>query len=51
MGAGVPVVTLSIPTRYVHTSIELAHGKDIDASVKLLAAFVEDGHKADLTLV
>lgn len=51
MKAGVPVITLSIPTRYVHSSIELAHVKDIDASVKLLAAFVEEGHKADLTLV
>jgi endoglucanase len=45
--AGVPVVTLSIPTRYVHSSIELADKKDIEASIKLLAAFVESG-KADL---
>lgn len=45
--AGIPVVTLSIPTRYVHTSIELADKKDIEASIKLLAAFIESG-KADL---
>ncbi|MFT5365567.1 MAG: putative aminopeptidase FrvX [Candidatus Latescibacterota bacterium] len=49
--AGVPVITLSIPTRYVHTSIELADKKDIQAAIKLLAAFLEDGHRADLDLV
>ncbi|MDA0745840.1 MAG: M42 family metallopeptidase [bacterium] len=49
--AGVPVVTLSIPTRYVHTSIELADKQDIEATVRLLTAFVEDGHRADLALV
>ena len=49
--AGVPVITLSIPTRYVHTSIELADTGDIKASVKLLTAFLEDGHGADLDLV
>lgn len=49
--AGVPVITLSIPTRYVHTSIELADKKDIEASIKLLAAFLEEGDGADLELV
>ncbi len=49
--AGVPVVTLSVPTRYVHTSIELADRGDIEAAVKLLTAFVEEGQKADLKLV
>ncbi len=49
--AGVPVVTLSVPTRYVHTSIELADRGDIEAAVKLLTAFIEEGQKADLTMV
>ena len=49
--AGVPVVTLSVPTRYVHSSIELANKKDIDAAVRLLTAFVEEGHRADLAHV
>jgi endoglucanase len=48
---GVPVVTLSIPTRYVHTSIELVHRKDVEAVVKLLTAFIEEGDKVDLQLV
>ena len=48
--AGVPVVTLSIPTRYVHTSIELADKGDVMAAVDLLAAFIEEGHRAELSL-
>ena len=46
--AGVPVITLSIPTRYVHTSIELADKGDIEASIQLLAAFMEEGHSAPI---
>ena len=49
--AGVPVITLSIPTRYVHTSIELADKGDIEASIQLLVAFMEEGHRADLDWV
>lgn len=41
---GVPVCTISTPTRYVHTSIEMAHQRDIEASIELLAAFIEEGH-------
>ena len=49
--SGVPVITLSVPTRYIHTSIELVHKKDLDAAVKLLTAFIEEGQAADLALV
>ena len=42
--AGVPVITLSTPTRYVHTSM------DIEASVGLMTAFIEEGDGADLGL-
>jgi endoglucanase len=48
--AGVAVGTISIPTRYIHTSVEMAHQADIDASIALMAAFIEEGHTADLTL-
>jgi putative aminopeptidase FrvX len=48
---GVPVITLSIPTRYIHTSIELVHREDVQAVVDLLAAFLEDGAGVDLNLV
>jgi endoglucanase len=48
--AGVAVGTISIPTRYIHTSVEMAHQADIDASIALMAAFIEEGHTADLAL-
>lgn len=48
---GVPVITLSIPTRYIHTSVELVDKRDVQGAVRLLTAFLEDGHKADLALV
>ena len=47
---GVAVVTISLPTRYVHTVVETAHKEDIDAAINLLAAFLETCHKADLQL-
>ncbi|MBA2248419.1 MAG: M42 family metallopeptidase [Chloroflexia bacterium] len=34
--------TISIPTRYVHTVNEMAHLTDIQASIDLLAAFVDE---------
>lgn len=34
--------TISIPTRYVHTVNEMAHLSDIQASIDLLAAFLDD---------
>ncbi|MCD6506477.1 M42 family metallopeptidase [Candidatus Poribacteria bacterium] len=43
--AGIPVATISIPTRYVHTTVEMAHWGDIDASVRLLASFLEKAHE------
>jgi len=49
--AGVPVATLSIPTRYLHSSVELANGADIEAAVQLLAAFIEEGAGVDLQLM
>ncbi len=40
--AGSPTITLSIPTRYVHTVNETAHRGDIDATIRLLARYFED---------
>jgi endoglucanase len=47
---GAAVVTLSVPTRYVHSVVEAAHVDDIEATIKLLTAFLEACHKADLRL-
>jgi tetrahedral aminopeptidase len=43
--SGAPVATISIPTRYVHTSIEMCHKTDIEASIALMAAFIEEGDR------
>jgi endoglucanase len=39
---GAPVVTISIPTRYVHTANETAALSDIGGAIRLLARFLED---------
>jgi tetrahedral aminopeptidase len=48
--SGVPVVTISRPTRYVHSSVEMVHRTDIEASIALTAAFIEEGHRGEWTL-
>jgi putative aminopeptidase FrvX len=47
---GVAVVTISIPTRYVHTVVEMAHKGDVEAAINLLVAFLQRCHEADLRL-
>ena len=39
-GAGRRTVTISIPTRYIHTVTEAVHKKDLQAAVDLLAAWL-----------
>lgn len=46
--AGVPVITIGPPCRYVHTVNEAAHVDDIEASVALLTRFLDHAH--DLSL-
>jgi len=47
-GSGVPSITLSVPTRYVHTVNETAHVNDIQGAVDLLARYLEEAHTTDL---
>jgi tetrahedral aminopeptidase len=44
---GIPAFTLSIPTRYVHTVNETAAVADIEATIELLARYLEDAHNGD----
>lgn len=39
-GVGRRTITLSVPTRYVHTITESVHKKDLEAAVNLLAAWL-----------
>ena len=45
---GVPVITISIPVRYVHTVNEMAATADIDATVEVVARFLETAQDVDL---
>jgi putative aminopeptidase FrvX len=47
--AGVPAITLSVPTRYVHTTNETALISDIEATIELLTRFLERAPELDLT--
>ena len=46
---GVPVVTVSTPVRYVHTANEMASIAETDATVRLVARFLESAHELDLS--
>jgi endoglucanase len=46
---GSAAITLSTPTRYVHTVNELVHKTDLQAGIDLLVAVLEKAHTIDLT--
>jgi len=48
--AGAAAITLSIPTRYIHTVNEMVNLHDLDAGVTLLARYLEEAHSGDYTL-
>ncbi len=39
-GQGVPVVSVSIPLRYMHTPAEVADIKDVEGCIELIAEFL-----------
>lgn len=43
--AGAIAATISIPTRYTHSVVEMTNKNDIEASIKLLQAFLEESDK------
>jgi endoglucanase len=42
-------MTLSVPTRYIHTVNEMVHRDDVEAAVALLAAYLETAHEGCYT--
>lgn len=47
---GSAAMTLSTPTRYVHTVNEMAHRDDVQGAIRLLARFLEIAHEVDYAL-
>jgi len=45
--SGVPACTVSIPTRYVHSVVEMCHKEDIENSILLVSKFLENAHKGE----
>lgn len=43
--SGVLATTIGAPVRYMHTTVQLAHADDIDATADLLKAFAEHAHE------
>jgi endoglucanase len=49
-GSGAAVGCISIPTRYVHSVIEMCSKVDIQAAINLLALAIEKAHEEDFSL-
>jgi putative aminopeptidase FrvX len=47
---GVAAITLSIPSRYVHTVNEMVSQRDLDAAITLLARYLEEAHTGSYDL-
>lgn len=47
---GAPVISLSLPTRYIHSPSEMISKEDVEATIQLLVAFLEEVHDADFSL-
>jgi len=46
--SGIPSAVISIPTRYIHTTVEMINKADLAASIALTTAFIEKGHEINL---
>lgn len=44
---GTASITLSIPTRYIHTVNEMVHAHDVESCAVLLARYLEEAHTGD----
>jgi tetrahedral aminopeptidase len=45
-----PAITLSMPTRYLHTVNEMVSKDDIASTITLLTAYLESAHLGDYRL-
>lgn len=45
---GALVTTVGAPVRYMHSTVQVCHGDDIEATIRLLVAFLEHAHEMTL---
>jgi len=43
--AGIIATTVGAPVRYMHTTVQLCHADDMDATVAMLVKFMETAHE------
>ena len=46
---GSAAITISIPSRYIHSTVEMVHKKDVKACIDLLAAYILEESSSDYT--
>ena len=44
-GAGALATTIGAPVRYMHSTVQLCHADDIEATIRLLTVFLEHAHE------
>ena len=45
MGRGCLCTTVGVPTRYMHSTVQLCHEDDVEATIQLLVRFMEHAHE------
>ncbi len=50
VAGGAAAITLSVPCRYVHSTVEMVHKDDVQATTDLLAAYISDPGDTDYRL-
>ena len=45
MGTGCLCTTVGVPTRYMHSTVQLCHKDDVEATIQLLVRFMEHAHE------
>ena len=47
-GVGALATTIGAPVRYMHSTVQLCHADDIEATIRLLVVFLEHAHELEV---
>jgi len=45
MGSGCLCTTVGVPTRYMHSTVQLCHAEDVESTIQLLLRFMQHAHE------